>query len=227
MRFHLTLKSSNRKTGPIPVSTSPSLTCPIACPWLKSKSCYGMGGPLAIHWSAISKGERGVTWKQFLEQITQLPPNQLYRHNQAGDLRGNRKLINRTALNELVAANKGRNGFTYTHYLPETATDDNAKAIQYANQNGFTINLSANSIQEADALVKMGIGPVTVVLPSTNVAKSFKTPAGNTVTVCPATMSDKVTCASCQLCAKAQRKVIIGFASHGFRKTNIDRVLSK
>jgi hypothetical protein len=226
MKFGLTRKSSNRKTGPIPVSISPKSTCPVACPW-RDKGCYADGGPLAIHWNAVSQDKRGDTWEAFLGKIKQLPLEELYRHNQAGDLRGDGKRIDRPSLIELVAANKGKRGFTYTHYLPETATDDNAKAIQYANQNGFTVNLSANSITEADKLAAWGIGPVTVVLPSTNTAKSFKTPAGNTVTVCPATMSDKVTCASCQLCAKAQRKVIIGFASHGFRKTNIDRVLSK
>jgi hypothetical protein len=225
MRFGLTRKSSNRKTGPIPVSISPKSTCPAACPW-KAAGCYAEGGPLAIHWEAVSSGKRGVAWSDFTDQIRTLPEQQLWRHNQSGDLRGDGKCIDHQALSELVEANQGKNGFTYTHYLPKSAQDQNARAIQYANRNGFTINLSANNIQEADELVAMGVGPVTVVLPS-RAAKSFKTPAGNTVTVCPASVSDKVTCASCKMCARPTRKAIIGFASHGFRKTNMDKVLTK
>ncbi len=48
---HLTSKSSNAKTGPIPVSTSTAAWCPDSCP-LKGAGCYGNGGPLAIQWKA-------------------------------------------------------------------------------------------------------------------------------------------------------------------------------
>jgi len=45
MKFHIVEKSSNRKTGPIPVTTSPVETCPTSCP-LKNNGCYAEGGPL-------------------------------------------------------------------------------------------------------------------------------------------------------------------------------------
>ena len=224
MRFSLTMKSNNRKTGPIPVSTSPKSTCPTSCP-LRGGGCYAEGGPLAIHWSAISKGKCGDTWQGFISKVQSLPNNQIWRHNQSGDLKGNRKNINRAALNELIKANKGKRGFTYTHYLPRNKRELNARAIQQSNKNGFTINLSANNLNEADRLYKMNLGPIVVVLPSSEKRSNFKTKAGNTVVVCPAIKSENITCASCQLCAKANRKVIVGFTAHGFRKSKLDEIL--
>jgi len=50
--------------------------------------------------------------------------------------------------------------------------DQNAVAIKCANQNGFTVNLSADSIEEADELVSLETGPVATVLPE-ETRKSF------------------------------------------------------
>ena len=62
---HLTTKSSNKKVGPIPVSTSSHLNCPQTCPYLNN-GCYADGGPLALHWRKVTEGERGDTWDEFL-----------------------------------------------------------------------------------------------------------------------------------------------------------------
>jgi len=179
--FHLTPKSTNRKTGLIPVSTSCRSTCPDSCP-LK-KVCYAKHGPLALHWSRVSKGTRGLSFESFLEEIRALPKGQLWRHNEAGDLPGQGDLIDARMLQALVDANQGKRGFTYTH-KPVADHPENAESIQQANQQGFTVNLSADSIKEADELVALNIGPVAVVLPE-HTRKAFKTPAGHWVIVCP------------------------------------------
>ena len=44
------------------------------------------------------------------------------------------------------------------------------------------------------------------------------TPEGWAVKTCPATYRDDVTCQSCQLCQRRDRKVIVGFPAHGMRK---------
>ena len=114
-RFHLTMVSGNGKTGPIPVSTSANSTCPDACP-LKSKGCYASaGGPLALHWRKVSEQGRGDDWATFVSRITALPSGQLWRHNQAGDLPGENNAINTDMLAQLVDANEGKRGWTYTH----------------------------------------------------------------------------------------------------------------
>jgi hypothetical protein len=211
---HLSPKSANTKTGPIPVSTTTRATCPLDC--AMREGCYAASGPLALHWSAVSSGARGTDWSTFVGAIADLPDGQLWRHNQAGDLPGDGRTVDPVALGQLVAANTGRRGFTYSHYRDA----DSLTWIRHANQWGFTINLSANDLRDADALADTGAGPVVVVLPS-NATDNTRTPAGRRVVVCPATQRDDVSCDTCQLCAR-QRDAIVGFPAHGTRKRTID-----
>jgi hypothetical protein len=158
-----------------------------------------------------------MTFESFCDEIRALPRGQLWRHNQAGDLPGVGSLINVQMMKELIAANKNKKGFTYTH---KYETPENLAIIKEANQNGFTVNLSANSLKHADTLASLDCGPVVVVLPSTQTTNTV-TPEGRKVVVCPATYKDNVTCASCGLCQK-QRSAIIGFPAHGNRKRFIN-----
>jgi len=221
MNIHLTLKSSNVKTGAIPVSTSSSETCPPSCPF-RGKGCYAKSGPLALHWRKVSEGERGANWSNFLEAIANLPENQLWRHNQAGDLAGVGEEIDEGKLIQLARANKGKRGFTYTH---KHSSPLNLQLIANANNAGLTVNLSANSIAHADKLHEANCGPVCVVLPSdSNV--NFVTPSGNRVVICPATQRENVTCATCGLCQRSNRSVIIGFPAHGTGKKTVSNLVS-
>jgi hypothetical protein len=178
--------------------------------------CYASSGPLALHWGAVSNGARGTNWQTFVDQIAALPDGQLWRHNQAGDLPGDGATVDPVALGELVHANIGRRGFTYTHYRDS----ESLAWVRHANAWGFTINLSANDLADADTLADTGAGPVVVVLPSDTSANTA-TPAGRSVVVCPATQRDDVSCATCQLCQR-QRPTIVGFPAHGSRKRVID-----
>jgi hypothetical protein len=206
----LTMESRNEKTGKIPVSTTTYATCPDACP-LRQNGCYAGNGPL------------GMAWHDFIKVVFGMPLDTLWRHNQAGDLPGNRIAIDETALKSLVLANAGKRGFTYTHYDVVNNTK-NREAVSHANKSGFTVNLSANNLKHADALADTKAGPVVVVLPSSvNGPEKITTPAGRKVTVCPATYRDDVTCKSCGLCA-LQRDTIVGFPAHGVQKKRADAI---
>jgi len=212
MFVHLTPASANKKTGPIPVSTTEEASCPTSCSWY-GKGCYAKYGPLALHWRKVP--ERGMTWANFCKAIKALPRGILWRHNQAGDLPGKNKRINLKELLTLVSANKGKRGFTYTHKPMDVA--DNRYAVRLANAEGFTVNLSADNIEQADSFVELGIAPVCVVLPASAESQaSFLTPKGNRVVVCPAARNGiDMNCQKCQLCAIPSRKSIIGFPAHG------------
>ena len=119
MQVHLTLKSANAKTGPIPVSTTERASCPPDCS--VRDACYAASGPLALHWAAVSNGTRGTAWGQFTASIAALPDGQLWRHNQAGDLPQVDGTVDAVKLGQLVAANAGKRGFTYSHHR-DTAT---------------------------------------------------------------------------------------------------------
>lgn len=214
MQVHLTIKSANVKTGPIPVSTTEKSSCPTNC--AMRSECYAASGPLAIHWAAVSAGTRGTSWGQFCADIAALPDGQLWRHNQAGDLPQVNGTVDAIKLGQLVAANQGKRGFTYSHHRDAASL----AWIRHANAWGFTVNLSANDLADADTLADTGAGPVVVVLASTQ-NENTTTPAGRKVVVCPATQRDDVSCATCQLCQR-QRSTIVGFPAHGTKKRVID-----
>lgn len=220
--FHLTRTSRNKKTGPIPVSTTSATTCPVTCP-LKGSGCYPEYGPVALHWKAITHGGRGYDLERFCAELKALPKGQLWRYGQAGDLPGDGRAIDTQALRAIVQANAGRHGFAYTHYLPQDG--DNAAVIAQANAEGFTINLSANDLSHADELASLGIAPVVVLLPEDQV-KPTHTPGGRHVAVCPASVRDDTACATCGICAK-QRESIIGFPVHGTGKKRAAQVFSR
>ena len=224
MNVHLALKSSNEKTGPIPVSTSPRSSCPPSCPMLSR--CYAESGfHLRMHWDKVSSGERGDDWNTFCERISNLPEGQIWRHNQAGDLPGDGDCIDARALARLAKANQGRKGYTYTHkpVLRGTHAKGNRAAIAKANKAGLTINLSANNPSEVDALAKLGIAPVVTIIPRGHPATSF-TPEGRKIVGCPAQRRDGVSCATCGLCAVASRSVVVGFWAHGNNAGEIERL---
>ena len=218
-KYHLVKKSSNSKVGPIPVTTSPEKTCPDSCP-LKNEGCYASSGfHTRLHWNKVSKGERGDSWQEFIEKIKALPAGQVWRHNQAGDLPGENESIDRPKMLDLIEAAKHTHGWTYTHKNPDI--NDNDLLIDYANSEGFTVNLSADSLEEADRFVSKKIGPVTVVLPE-DAPDSFQTAAGNKVKVCFEQTGKFENCKACKLCYQTKRKFIIGFRVHGTGKNKIN-----
>lgn len=221
MRVHLTPISRNTKTGPIPVSTTSSDTCPDSCPF-KGHGCYAQSGPLNLHWRAVDR-ERGDTWQDFLVKIRRLPRYQLWRHNQAGDLPGQGDTIDGCMLDDLVKANKTRNGFTYTH---KPMTPDNLREVVDANAAGFTINVSANNLAHADEMKDLDPALPVVAVVSEAAPRHGLTPAGRRYIVCPAQLDDDMNCARCGLCQRREpQRPIIAFRAHGSGKRKIEALL--
>ncbi len=200
-------KSGNRKLGGIPSSISERASCPPSCS-LYDAGCYADYGHLGHHWRQTT--ETGLSWTAFLDAVRSLPEGQLWRHNEAGDLAGTKNRLDIRRLNDLVEANRGRRGFTFTH----RTTRRNYNVLREANRSGFTINLSADSLEEADTLCGSAGSPVVVLLSHDAPSTGIRTPAGRRVVVCPA-QTHEISCATCQLCAKAHRKAIVGFRAHG------------
>jgi hypothetical protein len=173
-----------------------------------------------------------MSWSTFCDAVAALPEGQLWRHNEAGDLPGKGDRIDVNAMAALVAANDGRRGFTFTH-KPVLDDDDehvrptalNRACVRAANRMGFTVNLSADSLEQADRLAALGVGPVVVVLPQGASNGASKTPGGRQVVVCPAQTTKGMTCARCQLCANATRKSIVGFKAHGQFRASVTQLV--
>lgn len=208
MRFHFIRRSDNQKTGPIPQTYSERATCPPSCAQYRS-GCYAEDYHTRLNWDRVP--ERGGSLEQLCEHIRALPDGQLWRHNVAGDLPGIGESVDPAALGEIVLANRGRRGFTYTHKHSPDALQWAAHATRW----GFTVNLSADTIAQADTLAPHG--PTVCIVPIDHPERS-STPQGRPVVVCPAQTRDTVTCESCGLCARPNRAVIVAFRAHGSRK---------
>jgi hypothetical protein len=220
--YHFTRISRNAKTGPMAVTTTSENSCPPNCR-LRRNGCYAESGPLALHWRAVSTGARGSTFDELLLEIATLRRHSLWRHNQAGDLAPSSPgVIDARLLARLAMANRGRCGFTYTHYPPTPA---NGAAIRQANQLGFTVNLSAQTLAQADSYASLGIAPVVVILPQ-GTAKPVRTPAGRQVVVCPASLGN-IDCLNCGICQQRDRAVVMGFPAHGVRAKRVEAIFFK
>jgi len=234
--------SQNAKTGPIPVSITERVSCWPGCA-LYENGCYAETGALAMHWDRVSRGLAGVSWSEFCAKVAALRPGRLWRYAQAGDLPGYGAQIHGSLLQELVAANTGKNAIAFTH-KPVLGDDpiaiDNRRLITAAVRAGFTVNLSADNPAHADRLAELGIAPVATVLARAYARRAVRhrfkrqrdewaetigewrdrtaslpryTPAGRRIAICPATYSD-ATCKTCGACARV-RDAMIGFPAHG------------
>lgn len=214
--------SKNRKTGPIPVSVTDEGSCPASCP-LQGAGCYAAYGHAGARWRSASR--EGVTWAEFCAVVASLPPGTLWRHNEAGDLPGDGRPdggLDHVALAALVVANRGRRGFTFTHRPLSSAAD--RLAVRRANAEGFIINLSADSLADADRLAALEVGPVAVVLPEGAPRAASRTPGGLKVVVCPAQTHD-LTCLECRLCAAPGRKSVVAFLAHGQGRALVSEIV--
>ena len=219
MKVQFSAVSQNAKTGPIPASIVERASCWPGCA-LYENGCYAEAGALAMHWDRVSRGLAGGSWSEFCAKVATLRPDCLWRYAQGGDLPGYGPQIDGTLLEELVAANAGKNVIAFTH-KPVLGDDavavENRRLIAAATKAGFTINLSADNSAHADRLAELGIAPVATLLArayariavrhrfkrrrdewaetigewrNRTAALSRYTPAGRRIAVCPATYSD-------------------------------------
>ena len=194
-------------------------TCPHDCP-LRG-ICYGSDWRVRHVWTTVLP-QKGMGFYPFLEKVTGFPQGKLWRYATVGDLLGDRVRIDQEAVKLLTEANQGRGGFTYTHY---PVTKDNVKAIERANSNGFTVNLSANNPKHALELVSKGIdAPITSLVPSYMLGR-FEL-KGTVFIPCPA-ITHGLACAVCRLCARPGRQTVITFPAHGSHAKMVSAIVQK
>ena len=225
MFFQFIKKSSNAKTGAIPVTNSSRDTCPPACPLKGDAGCYDEAlFWTRLNWDKVDNGERGGSWDDLLDHIRALPAGQLWRHNVAGDLPpSGENRIHVAKLHQLIKANEGRKGFTYTHY-PMTLT--NSGLVRFSNLHGFTINASADTEREAVHLYRRELPTVSLVSASKRGEHWRKFNRDGVQFVrCPAEYLE-TDCKACQLCQRSDRRCVVGFTPHGSNKNSAEIIAS-
>lgn len=223
-RFSFTLVSRNRKTGPIPVVRTSKNSCPDSCV-LKNNGCYAEIGPTNMWWSKLN--HKGLNEQELIESLYTIPIRSIWRMNEAGDLPHKNGNIDGNFLSQVVLANSARkaSGFAYTHH--DMSIEWNRYCVKKANDCGFTINLSCESVE--DAIEKQKIAPVVVIVTeefwqnSRNIRK-----IGNSFVVrCPAEYNENMNCAQCRICANNRRKSIVGFTAHGVNKRKVINIINQ
>lgn len=215
MTLKYSLSAGNSKTGAMLLVRSPRSTCPESC-GLKGNGCYAENFPLALHW--LKQDTVGVDFATVLYAVRTLPKKALWRLFEAGDFEPsseNPELISSQQVISLIAANNGKRGFGYTHYpvLP------NLETLQLMNASGLTINVSADSFEQAEVYFSLGLPTVVVV--AENFPKDIVVD-GVRVVVCPnQSTPSKPTCLQCEMCQKPDRDYVIGFRAHGTKKRKI------
>ena len=209
-RFHFKPISENKKLGGLPATTMPRKFCQSVDCAFRGNGCYAENFPLSLHWDKVSAGERGDTFEDFLGKLRNISRGQLWRHAQAGE-------TPLEAFLPIARAARRARGFGYTHHRPSPVVVNLLKNCAALN---LRINISADSIADADTAIAAGL-PAVTVLPSDETRVAFDTDAGNRVVVCPHERTG-VSCAQCQLCYERPAHIIIGFPAHGTAKRKAD-----
>lgn len=213
MRAALNPKSGNEKTGPIITWETSSGTCPPTCG--QYDRCYAKFHHAKIHWVRLDLGKRGYTFPVFLDRLLELPPGQLARGNQWGDQPGDGTTLNIPAFRALVARVSRFRAWSYTHY---PLTPETVRELRSATALGYTVNVSADTLEQAEEKALTGLPVVVTVDPKTEPV-SYTPRLGLKVVICPAQTKENVTCKSCgngvPLCYRPKRKYVIGFRAHG------------
>jgi hypothetical protein len=215
-------RTDNKKLGQMPCVYAPRSTCPPKCPL--TEACYATKGLCVL----VAKMYARDTFENVLNGITSIHEGLSWRYGVLGDLPGCGNRIDKIKLKKLVAYNRFRKGFTYTH---KPLDRSNLPMVKWANKNGFTINISLESIAKVDEITALGLPSVVVVASTLGNWRRLYTPAGNVVLRCLAEYS-KIQCAFCggrrgPLCARGiERGFSIGLTSHGNCRKKLDEMLT-
>lgn len=217
-RYSFTRKG-NKKVGAA-TTRSTSETCPATCPHKIHGTCYAMQGHERLWWDRLDRGE-GVAsgdwlWLQDQIKAAKLKPGSLLRHNTAGDLshiNGDILPVPLQALTTIFTLAK-LTAYTYTHHKQN---EFNLMMVRQATRNGFTVNLSCDTEEQASKRAREGY-PATVVVAHDDQRVSWTDEYGCRFQTCPAQLGD-VSCDACRLCARSgENRPVVAFRAHGSKK---------
>lgn len=204
--------SGDRKTGPVSaVYTDPS-TCPTRCPF-KGNGCYASYGPCRLAWSRAS-----VKPEELATVVRQKGVLDIVRVNIAGDLaKPGADDIDEELVQLFIKTfcGDGITVYTYTHCAPSAR---NKAIVRQAISQGFTISFSCEDKETALALHAEGLPAVLATAEECEGGPVWFHCKGGT---------DGVTCRTCKVCMKANRRVIPVFQLHGPGKKKAAKAIAE
>ena len=197
--------TANTKTGDVPTlwigqTRGESLASCKGCPLLESKDCYAQfGRPSMAHTSMRRAQTRGKDYSLRNALQTAKRSAKMARFGAIGDPGA----LPMAYLSKAIKAVRsiGLDVVGYTHHW---RVKPHLAGVFMA---------SCDDVSEVDGALAAGFR-AAVVLPWDHKGK-FTTPNGATGIVCPAMVSDRVTCNTCRLCDGSKPGPVIGFPNHG------------
>ena len=205
---HLVAVSSNSKIGPMPATYRGRDTCPTDCAFLNN-GCYGDGRIFGL----AHKYASALSIDKAREILRRARGDARYlRDRVVGDLVNSRGAFDMRYVRAIarLARERGLIAFGYTHAWP-MLTRDEVRAIT---ETGYVLNASCETVEDARQAISLGM---PTVVTNDGIPEGL-TVDGKRIITCPQQIRENVTCASCGLCAKPDRKVIIRFLTHGASK---------
>lgn len=201
-------RSSNTKTGNIPVTyRDMDETCPRECPFFNN-GCYGDGRIKGI----ARKHAKQVTQESALSTLSKRDKAARYlRDRVVGDILTDGKIDMDYVLGiAAVARQSSLIAFGYTHAWRRLTK----RMIKSIAASGYVMNASCETVED----VQEALAALMPAVITNDDIDDGTVISGKRVITCPAQTRDDVTCASCGLCAKPDRKVVIRFLVHGASK---------
>lgn len=195
----VTLRSSNKKTGPMAVTSREQRSCPVGCPFY-SNGCYATGRIFAM------PRKHGRPDVEAVRALVDHPLPHGLRLNVSGDFLaedGSPDLEYIDACNAVADAHPGKTIIAYTH------------AWRELDRSLFRFNVNASCETEEDVRAAYAAGWQAVIV-NGELGSDID---GHRVVRCPAETRDEVTCASCGACgADTRTRPVISFTAHGAGK---------
>jgi hypothetical protein len=219
--FGITMVSGSDKSHGLTTIRSDRSTCPPYCLLKKNTTgkngCYGDGYFISPIWDKCA-----YVLTELLRLIRKIPPRQMVRLWEVGDFPGTKGRMDKEICLTIAKALRFRKTFGFTHYRP---SEHNLPIIQEMGKY-ITVNMSANSIKEADKYLAMGLDTVLIVHEDS--ARVFLSPEGNKGVMCPAQTGKCDGCISCgngnPLCARQNRGYFILLKAHGVQKSCVNKL---
>lgn len=206
--------SGNSKTGPIPTTSRPQDTCPTSCPFFDA-GCYGKGRIFALADKyANEHNESSMT--AVLSKARKAA--RIVRDRVVGDLLDTDGNVDYAYMRAIAAAARvnGLRVFGYTHVPLERLDLDSVPE-------NYVLNISTETPDGAAAAIRAGFDAVMV---NDDIAEGTMI-EGKRIVTCPAQTREGITCATCGLCSKKNRKSIIRFLTHGAGKRKAAQAVRK
>ncbi len=194
-------------------------TCEPTCAFLPTGDiggCYGTGRIFAI---AAKFAQATVAYSALVERMRKgiSPSARFLRDRVVGDIVTDTSDIDHNYISAIadLAREFALIPFGYTHAWRRFTRDDVARVAA----TGYVMNASCETREDIRAAIDLGM-PVTIASDTIGEGETFIRPDGTSarIVTCPAQTRDNVTCASCGLCARANRAAIVRFEIHGMAK---------